>query len=120
MRYMMLVKMAPDAGPPPVALMEAVEAEIKQQHADGILLDADGLGPGLEIRLTAGEVTHIDGPFAEAKEVAGGFSLFEVRSHEEAAEIGRRMVRFHEELWPGQDVAVEMRPLVGPPDPAAE
>ncbi|MEI7057577.1 YciI family protein [Nocardioides sp. CCNWLW239] len=115
MRYMMFVKMDPNAGRPPGALIEAVEAEIKQQYADGILLDADGLGPGLEIRLTAGEVTHIDGPFAEAKEVAGGFSLFEVRSHDEAAELGRRMIQLHEELWPGQDVAVEMRPLVGPP-----
>ncbi|MET8520360.1 YciI family protein [Nocardioides sp. NBC_00163] len=118
MRYMMFVKMDPEAGPPPVALIEAVEAEIKQQYADGILLDADGLGPAVEIRLTAGEVTHIDGPFAEAKEVAGGFSLFEVRSPDEAIELGRRMIQLHEELWPGQDVAVEMRPLFGPPTPA--
>ena len=118
MRYMMFVKMAPDAGPPPAALMQAVEAEIKQQHADGVLLDADGLGPAVEIRLTAGEVTHVDGPFAEAKEVAGGFSLFEVRSHEEAVELGRRMIQLHEDLWPGQDAVVEMRPLSGPPDAA--
>lgn len=119
MRYMMFVKMAPDAGPPPAALIEAVEAEIKQQASDGVLLDAGGFGDPLEIRLTAGEVTQVDGPYAEAKEVVGGFSLFEVRTHEEATELGRRMIDLHVELWPGQDVAVEMRPFLdGPPESA--
>jgi hypothetical protein len=36
------------------------------------------------------EVTVTDGPFTEAKEAIGGFALIEVRSKEEAIELGRR------------------------------
>jgi hypothetical protein len=42
---------------------------------------------------SGGEITVTDGPFAEAKEAVGGFALVEVRSKEEAIEIGRRFLR---------------------------
>lgn len=115
MRYIMFVKMTPGHDAPPATLMSAVEAEIKQQAADGILLDAGGYGPIHELRLAGGEVTTTDGPFSETKEVIGGFSLFEVRTRDEAVEQARRMIALHQEFWPGQDVAIEVREVAGGP-----
>jgi hypothetical protein len=41
---------------------------------------------------TSGHVSVTDGPFAEAKELIGGFALLEAKSFEEAVELTRRFV----------------------------
>ncbi len=59
----------------------------------GVLLSLDGLLPpatGARISYTDGKATVTDGPFAEAKEVLGGFWIIQVRSREEAIEWARR------------------------------
>ena len=55
----------------------------------GYLLAVEGCLPsanGARVRLSNGKVTTIDGPFAEAKEVIGGFALLQASSKEEAIE----------------------------------
>lgn len=60
----------------------------------GVLLATGGMEVGgTLIRSSGGEITVIDGPFAEAKEATGGFALIEVRSREEALEISRQLFR---------------------------
>ena len=59
----------------------------------GVLLAADGLHPpglGARVRRTGGETTVSDGPFAEAKELIGGYWRIQARSKEEAVEWARR------------------------------
>jgi hypothetical protein len=59
----------------------------------GVLLALDGLHPpsmGTRIRFGTGKPTVQDGPFAEAKEVLGGYWLLQVKSKEEAVEWARR------------------------------
>lgn len=60
----------------------------------GIMLAADGLAPSSEGKRVAfgddGGTRVIDGPFAEAKELVGGFWIWQVSSMEEAAEWLRR------------------------------
>jgi hypothetical protein len=59
----------------------------------GIMLAGEGLAPthtGKKIVFANGETTVVDGPFAEAKEMIGGFWLWEVSSMEEALEWARR------------------------------
>lgn len=64
-------------------------------HADGLrregrLLDSQMLedpGKAKSVRIRKGRMTAIDGPFAEAKEVLGGFNLIEARDIDEAVEI---------------------------------
>jgi hypothetical protein len=92
MRYLMMSKASDSA--PDENLFAEMGTFIEELTAAGILLATGGLEPG-GVRLTSagGEITVTDGPFTEAKEAVGGFALVEVRSKEEAIELGRRFRR---------------------------
>ena len=114
MRYMFLLKMPEDVGEAPEALQAAMGAEMSALFASGTMIDAGGLGPRREsaqIELRGGDVMVTNGPWAEAKEVAGGYAVLEVGSHEEAIQAGRRLLEIHQEHWPGWEGSVEVRPL---------
>ncbi|MEP9363971.1 YciI family protein [Nocardioides sp. CN2-186] len=114
MRYMVFVKMAPDVGEAPQALFEAMDAEMAQSFADGSMITAGGLGGGeqiVELRLAGGGITTTDGPYAEAKELVGGFSIIEARTQDEAVANARRVLELHQQHWPGWEGAVEIRPI---------
>ena len=67
-----------------VAAMMKFNDELKQA---GVLLSLDGLHPpstGARVKFKGGKPTVIDGPFAETKEVIGGYWMIEVGSREEA------------------------------------
>jgi hypothetical protein len=116
MRYMMLIKHPGDynVSKVPQALFGAmgdfVEAEIKK----GRFIDGAGLQPlskATRVRLSSGKITVSDGPFAEAKEVVGGYSLIEAGSHAEAVEIAREFMELHRIHWPEFEGESEVRPL---------
>ena len=72
----------------------------------GMLLALDGLRPpsdGASVSFGGGEVKVTDGPFAEAKEVVGGYWIIQARSTEEAIEWAKRC--------PGVDCRIEVRPI---------
>ncbi len=82
MRYLCFVKMdeSEDLNPP-VALMEAMDEHVGQGFASGMLLDAGGLygvKEAVEFRVRGGSLTVTDGPYAEAKEVIGGWAIIKV------------------------------------------
>jgi len=54
------------------------------------------------IRKRTGKVSVVDGPFIEAKESVGGFTVFELPDKAAAVELAK--------TWPGH--AIEIRPLV--------
>jgi hypothetical protein len=98
MRFMMIVfpegygSAAPDAAPSAQAVAKMMEYNKSLQKA-GVLLALDGLFPpsmGARISYTDGKPTVTDGPFAEAKEVVGGYWIIQVRSREEAIEWAKR------------------------------
>ena len=79
----------------------------------GKLLAAEGLKPssaGMRIRLANGKRTAVDGPFAETKELIGGFAIFEVASKQEAVDLAQRFVDVHVNAGV-TDFEMEMRPL---------
>ncbi|MDX6325041.1 MAG: hypothetical protein QOK15_1395 [Nocardioidaceae bacterium] len=122
MRYLTMVKMAEDVGPPPAELVEAMGSAMQQAFADGTMIDAGGLYPtaqSTELKLRAGRITTSDGPYAEAKEVVGGYAITEARNEEEALEGARRVIEIHQQFWPGWEGSVEVRrisePEEGPP-----
>ena len=92
MRFMMLMipggyaTAAPDAVP----TVEAVEAMMKYNEAlkaAGVLRGLEGLSPpssGARVSFKSGRPKVIDGPFAETKEVIGGYWIIEVASRDQA------------------------------------
>jgi hypothetical protein len=62
----------------------------------GWLLGTEGCLPtalGARVRSSQGKVTVVDGPFAEAKQVIGGFALLNAASKEEAIQLTRDFLK---------------------------
>ena len=81
--------------PPDSEMMEKMDAFVEEATKAGILLATGGLAPtseGTRISLTNGEFAVVDGPFAEAKELIGGWALMEVRDKDEAVEWSKRFL----------------------------
>lgn len=92
MRFMMLmIPLGYESAPPDVQLdPERVAAMMRYNEAlkdAGVLITLDGLHPpsmGARVSFATGEPIVTDGPFAEAKEVLGGYWMIEVASRAEA------------------------------------
>ncbi len=99
----------PQAWNPSQQFQTAMGAFIGEVAAEGLLLTAEGVGPssqGALVRKARDGVTAVtDGPFAEAREVIGGFALVEVESKQQAIPIAERFASLFEE------VTVEVRPV---------
>ena len=98
MRFMMLMipkgyqSAAAGTMPEAKAVARMMEYNKSLQQA-GVLLALDGLRPpteGVRISFEGGKPTVTDGPFAEAKEVIGGYWMIQVKSKEEAIEWAKR------------------------------
>jgi hypothetical protein len=89
-----------EAGTMPSA--EAVAAMMKYNEAmqkAGILLSLEGLHPpsmGARVSFAEGKPKVTDGPFAETKEVVGGFWMIQVNSKAEAIEWALALPRRRE------------------------
>ena len=92
MRFMMLMipKGYESAAPGTMPSAQAVAAMSRYNeslHKAGVLLALDGLHPpsmGARVSFAGGKPKVTDGPFAEAKEVLGGYWMIQVKSKEEA------------------------------------
>jgi len=98
MRFMMLMipkgyeNAAPGAMPSPEAVAAMMKYNESLQKA-GVLLALDGLHPpsmGARVSFSGGKPIVTDGPFAEAKEIVGGYWMIQVKSKEEAIEWASR------------------------------
>jgi hypothetical protein len=77
----------------------------------GVLLDAAGLqrsAKGWRIKYTGRETTLVDGPFAETKELAAGYTIIQVNSKQEAIEWTKR---YPNPSIDGKQGEIEVRPL---------
>ena len=70
----------------------------------------------VKVRLANGKRTAVDGPFAETKELIGGFAIFEVASKQEALDLAQRFIDAHVNAGVTADFEMEMRLLYGPED----
>jgi hypothetical protein len=116
-RYLCFVKMDEAMADPPAALMNAMGEHAGRGFASGVLLDAGGLygaSDAVEFRVSGGSLTVTDGPYAEAKEVIGGWAIIKVDSEEEARAEGQKMADLHLQHWPSWEGAIELRRISEP------
>ena len=117
MRFMLILKSNKDSEAGKMPSEESIAAMVKynqEQAKAGILLDAAGLYPsskGARVRFsTGGKKTVIDGPFAESKELVGGYWLIQVKSLEEAIEWAKRSPFLPN--GPDQETEIEVREFI--------
>jgi hypothetical protein len=78
---------------PTPEMFEAMTAYNERLAKAGIMLDGAGLKPssaGVKVVLEGGTTSVVDGPFTEAKEIIGGYWIWQVSSLEEAVEWAKQ------------------------------
>ena len=111
MRFMYIVTPA-RAAPPTPELMDAVHKLAEREIKAGHMLDTGALMPrtlGAQVRITDGKLGVTDGPFVEAKEVIGGYAIFELRNKEEAVALAVEFMQLHKDFMPGWEGTCEVR-----------
>jgi hypothetical protein len=118
MRFMMMVNADEnfEAGlPPNPELLAAIGKLTEDLVKKGVLVQTGGLLPssmGARVKVSRGKLSVTDGPFAETKELIGGYAIVEATSREEAIQLGCRFMELHATvLGPGYEGQCEVRPM---------
>jgi len=122
MRVMLMIKGDPQPGAAPSEeLLGAMGRYNDELNEAGVLVDLAGLLPsvtGRRVKLSEGNRTVVDGPFAESKQLVAGYWILQVPSMDEAVEWAER---FPFEAWsriyPGEygaEVEIEIRQVFEP------
>src|ERR1700760_4243134 len=115
MRFMFIVKSA-HSGPPTPELLEAMHKLADREIKAGRMLDNGGLmplAPRGQVAISGGKLNVIDGPFVEAKEVIGGYAIFELPGKDEALASAKEFMQLHKDLMPGWEGVCELRAFAG-------
>lgn len=118
MKFMLLVHETTRPSEPPAELFAAIGAIGARESAAGTLIEVGGLMPiqtGSVVTLASGAIRTTDGPFVEAKELVGGYSVYEVADLDEANAKAQAFLQIHLENWPGWEGWVEVRQLFEQP-----
>ena len=116
MRFMYIVT-SPVSEPPTPELLEAMHKLADREIKAGRMLDNGGLMPlatGAQVRIADGRLSVVDGPFVEAKEVIGGYAIFELQGKEEAVAMAVEFMQLHKDLMPGWEGTCELRAFATP------
>ena len=117
MRFMYIVTSPqPNRGPTP-ALMEAMGKLADREIKAGRMIDNGGLMPvamGAQVKISDGKLSVIDGPFVEAKELIGGYAIFELRDKEEAVAAAVEFMQLHKDHMPEWEGTCEVRLFMTP------
>ncbi|HEY5412775.1 MAG TPA: YciI family protein [Caulobacteraceae bacterium] len=115
MRFMFIIHSEMNAAPTP-QLMEAMHAMAEREVKAGRMIADGGLAPpsaGAQVRLKSGKLVVMDGPFAETKEVFGGFAIFELPDLAAAIKSAEQFLDLHRRHAPGWEGRCEIRPVAG-------
>ena len=118
-RFMGFVRMEENIGMPPQSLFDAMDTYIGERAADGRFIDGGGLfgtEDAVNFVVRQGEVSRVDGPYAEAKEVVGGWSILEYPTLEAAVADQQLFAELHAKHWPDATVVASLRQISGGPE----
>ena len=96
MRFLCLYKPGKTERPPTQQDMESMGKLIQEGLQSGWLLSTEGCLPsalGARVRLADGQFTITDGPFAETRELVGGFAIIRASSKQEAVELTKHFLQ---------------------------
>jgi hypothetical protein len=96
MRFMLMHRVPEDdpaSWEPNAELIDRMNAFVEKLTADGVMLGAEGVQKvGTVVRRRGAAISAIDGPFAEAKEVVGGFLLINAKDLAEATAVAQEYI----------------------------
>jgi len=118
-RFMGFVRMEENIGTPPQSLFDAMDVHIGERAAKGIFLDGGGLygtEDAVNFVVRDGQVTRVDGPYAEGKEVVGGWAIMEYADLDEAVADQREFAELHAKHWPEVTVISTLLQISTGPD----
>jgi len=97
MRFLCLYKPSSgECGGPNPEHMAVMGKFMEESFKSGILIATEGCmhsAKGARVRLASGKITVTDGPFAETKELVGGFALLNAKSKEEAVKYTEEFIK---------------------------
>ncbi len=99
----------------PPALMQAIGELGEEAAKAGVFVSMGGLhdsNRGAALRLHDGKIDVTDGPFAETKEVLGGWAVYDVKDKAEAIRWARKFLEAHVKHVPGFNCTVEVREVM--------
>jgi hypothetical protein len=111
-RFMGFVRMEEGVGQAPQELFDAMDTYIGEQSAKGVFLDGGGLfgtEDAVNLIVRNGETTRVDGPYAEAKEVVGGWAIMQYDTLEEAVAGQYEFAELQAKYWPDCRSAVNSK-----------
>lgn len=116
MKFMTMVKTTKaGVGAPPMALMQAIAQFGAEAAAAGVLVTQGGLlgkDQSAFVAIRQGKTIVTDGPFAESKELVGGYAVYELPGMAEAMEWTLRFANLHVEHWPEWEGDIDVRPIM--------
>src|SRR5262249_34671020 len=115
MRFLSMIRINENSGLQPSAkLMQDMGQLMDEMTREGALVRTAGLRPtkeGVRIRQRGGQLSTVDGPFTETKEVIGGYAILEAPTMQAAIELTKRFLHVHGDEW---DIECEVRQLGSP------
>ncbi len=116
MQFMMMLKGDPATNPPPTPELHAAVGQLTEKMVKaGIMVQTGGMQgtSGItSVRLSGGKISVTDGPFAESKEVTGGYAIVEVESRQKAIELAREFLEMHRRVMgPSYELESEVREM---------
>jgi hypothetical protein len=114
-RYIAMIRPGPEAGEAPtpesLARMDAYCAPLVEANT---MIGGEGLKPstkGTRVRRSAAQRFVLDGPFAESKELVGGYMIVQVPTLDQAIDTIRPWLRIHREGQRVGHASIEVRLL---------